>query len=144
MCRNPRNVSILRIVADGTRSVPATLSVRSFLAAVVGLGAGTFDRPSADDLGVALKANPAFGVVASRLAMRMNVAGTVTSGLAIRWLRAINTAVPEVLVAWSDRANLHLKEKQFKEAIECYEFLLEKLPGNEQVTEALEGARKLL
>ena len=51
--------------------------------------------------------------------------------------------VPEVLVAWSDRASLHLKEKQFKEAIECYEFLIEKLPGNEQIGEALDVARKL-
>ena len=51
--------------------------------------------------------------------------------------------VPEVLVAWSDRASLHLKEKQFLQAIECYEFLLVKLPGNEQITEALEGPKKL-
>ena len=66
----------------------------------------------------------------------------MNSELAIRWLKTINAASPEVLVAWSDRASLHLKEKQFQEAIECYEFLLEKLPGNEQVIEALEGARK--
>ena len=74
----------------------------------------------------------------------MNGSGAVSSELAIRWLKTINDAVPEVLVAWSDRASLHLKEKQFQEAIECYEFWLVKLPGNEQITEALEGAKKLL
>ena len=52
--------------------------------------------------------------------------------------------LPEVLVAWSDRANLHLKDKQFQEAIACYEFLLEKLPGSVQLNEALETAKKQL
>ena len=73
--------------------------------------------------------------------MRMNGSGAVSSELAIRWLKTINDAVPEVLVAWSDRASLHLKNRQFAEAIECYEFLLVKLPGNEQISESLEAAR---
>ena len=101
------------------------------------------DKTVEDALVAALKASPAYGVVASRLAMRMNASGAVNSELAIRWLKTINFASPEVLVAWSDRASLHLKEKQFNEAIECYELMLEKLPGNEQVMEALEGAKKL-
>ena len=68
----------------------------------------------------------------------MSIAG------AIRLLRTINTAVPEVLAAWSDRASLHLKIMQYAEAIECYEFLIEKLPGNEQLGEALDAARKFV
>ena len=68
----------------------------------------------------------------------------LSSSDAIRWLKTINDASPQVLVAWSDRANLHLKDKQFQEAIECYEFLLEKLPGNEQLNEALKAAKKQL
>ena len=76
--------------------------------------------------------------------MRLNVSEAVDSELAIRWLKAINDGAPEVLVAWSDRANLHLKDKQFQEAIACYEFLLEKLPGSVQLNEALETAKKQL
>ena len=131
--------------ADSTRSVKTELDVsaRSFLLAVAGLGAGDLDKTAVDNLVAALKASPAYGVVASRLAMRLNAAGSMTSELATRWLQTINDASPEILVAWSDRASLHLKDKQFPEAIECYEFLLEKLPGNEQVAEALEGAKKL-
>ena len=131
--------------ADSTRSVKTELDVsaRSFLLAVAGLGARDLDKTAVDNLVAALKASPAYGVVASRLAMRLNAAGSMTSELATRWLQTINDASPEILVAWSDRASLHLKDKQFPEAIECYEFLLEKLPGNEQVAEALEGAKKL-
>ena len=132
--------------ADGNRSVPATLDVgvKSFLMAVGGLGAGALDKPAEDALVTALKTSPAYGVVASRLVMRLNVSEAVDSELAIRWLKAINDGAPEVLVAWSDRANLHLKDKQFQEAIACYEFLLEKLPGSVQLNEALETAKKQL
>jgi len=129
--------------ADGSRSMPAPLDVGvgSLLIAVQGLGAGTFDQDAEHALAAALKMSPAFGIAASRLAIRLNAAGTVSAELAVRWLRAINTASPDLLVAWSDRASLHLKNGQTKEAIACYDFLLEKLPGNEQIKEALVAAR---
>lgn len=127
------------------RPVPATPGHGSipFLSAVVGLSSGKVGKSTEDDLVTAVKTSPAYGVVACRLVMRLTSTDTLSSPDAIRWLKTINDASPEVLVAWSDRASLHLKEKQFQQAIECYEFLLEKLPGNEQVTKALEGARKL-
>ena len=127
------------------RPVPATPEQGSipFLSAVVGLSSGKVGKSTEDDLVTAVKTSPAYGVIASRLVMRMVLSGSLSSPDAIRWLKTINGASPEVLVAWSDRASLHLKDKQFQEAIECYEFLQEKLPGNEQVAEALEGAKKL-
>lgn len=135
--------------ADSNRSVPPAvaaaavdMAMKSFLSAVIGLGAGVVDKSTEDALVAAVKASPAYGVVASRLVMRLVSSESMSIADAIRLLRTINAAVPEVLVAWSDRASLHLKNMQFAEAIECYEFLIEKLPGNEQIGEALDVARK--
>ncbi len=132
--------------ADGTRNGPVNLdvSVKSFLSAIAALGAGELDKPSEDALVISLKASPAFGVAGSRLAIRMNGSGVVSSELAIRWLKSINEAVPEVLVAWSDRASLSMKEKKFQAAIECLEYLLERLPDNAQVVEMLDAAKAQL
>ena len=131
--------------AESNRSVPATadLATKSFLSAVFGLDAGVVDKSVEDALVAAVRASPAYGVVASRLVMRLVSSESMSIADAIRLLRTINTAVPEVLTVWSDRASLHLKNMQFAEAIECYEFLIEKLPGNEQIGEALDAAKKL-
>ncbi len=124
--------------------VPLEQGSISFLSAVIGLGSGKVDKSIEGELVTAVKTSPAYAVVACRLLMRMVSAESLSSSDAIRWLKTINVASPEVLVAWSNRANLHLRDKQFQEAIVCYEFLLEKLPGNEQLTEALEAAKKQL
>ena len=131
--------------AESNRSVPATadLATKSFLSAVFGLDAGVVDKSVEDALVAAVKASPAYGVVASRLVMRLVSSESLSIADAIHLLRTINTAVPEVLTVWSDRASLHLKNMQFAEAIECYEFLIEELPGNEQIGEALDAAKKL-
>ncbi len=130
----------------GPRLGPVTLEQGSisFLSAVIGLSSGKADKSIEGELETAIKTSPAYAVVACRLLMRMVSAESLSSSDAIRWLKTINDASPQVLVAWSDRANLHLKEKQFQEAIACYEFLLEKLPGNEKLNEALESAKKQL
>ncbi len=130
--------------ADGTRRVPATLDVgiRSLLVAVNGFGGGEKEETTTRALEAALKVSPAYGVAVSRLLVHMEVAKSVSSRDAIRWLQTINKSAPEVLVAWADRANLHLKYKQTAEAIECYEYLHNKLPGNEQIRDALDAARK--
>ena len=130
--------------ADGTRRVPATLDVgiRSLFVAVNGFGRGEKEEATTRALEAALKVSPAYGVAVSRLLVHMEVAKSVSSRDAIRWLQTINKSAPEVLVAWADRAKLHLKYKQTAEAIECYEYLHNKLPGNEQIKEALDAARK--
>ncbi|HUP77712.1 MAG TPA: hypothetical protein VM260_04055, partial [Pirellula sp.] len=130
--------------ADGTRSVQATLDVgiRSLLVAVTGFGGGEKEETTTRALETALKVSPAYGLAVSRLLVHLETAKSVSSRDAIRWLKTINKSAPEVLVAWADRANLHLKYKQTAEAIECYEYLHNMLPGNEQISEALEAARK--
>ncbi len=128
---------------ENNRSVPVAVdpAMKSFLNAVNGLGAGAVDKSTEDALVAAVKASPAYGVVASRLVMRLASSESVSIADAIRLLRRMNLAAPDLLVAWSDRASLHLKNKQISDAIECYEFLIEKLPGNEQIVEALEAAK---
>ena len=132
--------------AESDRSVPATadLATKSFLSAVIGLDVGVVDKSIEDALVAAVKASPAYGVVASRLVMQLTKSESLSDADSIRLLRTINTAVPEVLAAWSDRASLHSKNMQMAEAIECYEFLIERLPGNEQIGEALDAARKFV
>ena len=129
--------------AESNRSAPnaVNLAMKSFLSAVIGFDDGVVAKSTEDALVAAVKASPAYGVTASRLVMRLVLSESMSTADAIRLLRTINTAVPEVLVAWSDRASLHLKNVQIAEAIECYEFLIEKLPGNEQIGEALEAAK---
>jgi len=118
--------------------------VAPFIAAVVGLGKGELGESTSLALATATTLSPAYGIAASRLAVQMALEDSIPADVAIRWLRIINTINPDLLVAWSDRARLHLKEKQFLDAIACYEFLLEKLPGNEKLNEALESAKKQL
>lgn len=118
--------------------------LKSLLIAIVRLARGTESELAIQSLGAAVKANPVYGVAASRLAVQMVLSETMSPEVGIQWLRSINSAAPDVLVVWSDRARLHLKFDQVTEAIKCYEFLLEKLPGNEQIKEALLTAKSRL
>ena len=115
-----------------------------FFKAVIGLGHGDLGESTTSALATATKLSPAYGVAASRLVMQMALSDSVSVEVAIRWLRTINSSSPDVLVAWSDRASLHLKNKQPAEAIECLEFLIKKLPGNPQIVEALDAAKRQL
>ena len=119
------------------------LAMKSLLNAVIGLGTGFVDKSAEDALAAAVKASPAYGVAASRLVMRLVSSESMSIADAIRYLRTMNTAAPDVLVAWSDRASLHMENSQIADAIECYEYLIEKLPGNEQIGEALDLAKRL-
>ena len=60
----------------------------------------------------------------------------------IELLREINRSSPEIFVVWQDRAMLHLKLKQFEEAIECLEYLKQKMPDNKDVIESIETIGK--
>ena len=130
---------------ESGRADPAMDSgLRSLLNASVGLHDSTLSDAVFGHLTSAVKATPVHGVVASRLAMRLVDSDSIQVEQALRWMSAINATVPKVLVAWSDRARLHLMAKEYAKAIECYEFLLGKLPGNEQLVEAIAAARSQL
>jgi len=118
--------------------------LRSLLNASVGLHDSTLSDESLGNLTKAVKATPVHGIVASRLAMRLVESDSIKVDEAIRWMSTINFAAPEVLAAWSDRAKLHLLKKEYSNAIQCYEFLLEKLPDNEQLVEAIDAAKSQL
>ncbi|MCY2982808.1 MAG: hypothetical protein NTY15_04135 [Planctomycetota bacterium] len=118
--------------------------MRSLLSASVGLHESPISDEALSNLTAAVKATAVHGIVASRLAMRLVASESIRVEEAIRWIGAINVASPEVLGAWSDRAKLHLQNKEYAKAIECYEFMLGKLPGNEQVVEAIEAAKSQL
>lgn len=83
--------------------------------------------------------SPAFGVVASKFALRLSEIHSSPIEPLIELLREINRSSPEILVVWQDRATLHLKLKQFEEAIECLEYLKQKMPDNEDVIESIEA-----
>ncbi|MCY2979517.1 MAG: hypothetical protein NTU79_12705 [Planctomycetota bacterium] len=89
--------------------------------------------------------SPAYGVVASKFALRRSEIQPSSIEPLIELLREINRSSPEIFVVWQDRAMLHLKLKQFDEAIECLEYLKQKMPDNEDVIESIEaiGKRRL-
>ncbi len=118
--------------------------MRAMLIASVGLHEFPISDVALANLTTAVKASAVHGIVASRFAIRLVASDSIRVEEAIRWISAINVASPEVLVAWSDRAKLHMQNKEFAKAIECYEFLLGKLPGNEQLVEAIDAAKSQL
>ncbi len=122
----------------------AEAGVDRFVAAVSSVGRGDFSASATGALVASIKMSPAYGVAISRLVVHMLDSNSLSSEAAIRWLATINSECPEVLVAWSDLANLYLKNKQPAEAIKCLEFLREKLPGNPQIVDALDAAKAQL
>jgi tetratricopeptide (TPR) repeat protein len=88
------------------------------------------------------QASPAYGVVASKFALRRSEIQPSFIEPLIELLREINRSSPEIFVVWQDRAMLHLKLKQFDEAIECLEYLKQKMPDNEDVIESIEAIGK--
>lgn len=118
--------------------------LRLLLSACVGFHESPISDVALANLKTAVKTTVVHAVVASRLATRLVASDSIRVEEAIRWTNAINVASPEVLVAWSERAKLHLQNKEYSKAIECFEFLLGKLPGNEQLVEAIKAAKSQL
>jgi len=123
------------------RTNPASDGLRSLLIASVGLRNSPITDSTLANLRSAIKATPTHAIVASRLAMRLVASDSIRVEDAIKWLSAITVTSPESLVAWSDRAKLHLLTKEYSNAIECFEFMLAKLPGNEELIEAINSAK---
>jgi hypothetical protein len=64
--------------------------------------------------------------------------------LAERWtkiLKRITSVAPDLLVVWSDLASLHIAQSQFDQALECFEVLQVKLPGNLEIQDAIEQTK---
>ena len=125
-------------------TISAETGLRTFLTALDGLGREELDDTTKKSLVAAIKLSPAFGLAASRLAFQMAGSKIIQLETGLRWLEIITSESPDILAAWSDRANLYLQNKQPAEAIKCLESLLEKLPNNAQIQEALEAAKSQL
>jgi tetratricopeptide (TPR) repeat protein len=95
-----------------------------------------------NSFGKLTQVSPAYGVVASKFALRRSEIQSSPIEPLIELLREINHSSPEIFVVWQDRATLHLKLKQFEEAIECLEYLKQKMPDNEEVIELIEAIDK--
>ena len=95
-----------------------------------------------NSFGKLTQVSPAYGVVASKFALRRSEIQPSTIEPLIELLREINRSSPEIFVVWHDRATLHLKLKQFDEAIECLEYLKLKMPDNQDVIESIEAIGK--
>lgn len=95
-----------------------------------------------NSFGKLTQVSPAYGVVASKFAMRRSEIQPSRIEPLIELLREINRSSPEIFAVWQDRAMLHLKLKQFEEAIECLEYLKQKMPDNQDVIETIEAIGK--
>ena len=95
-----------------------------------------------NSFGKLTQVSPAYGVVASKFALRRSEIQASAIEPLIELLREINRSSPEIFLVWQDRATLHLKLKQFEEAIECLEYLKQKMPDNEDVIESIEAISK--
>ena len=102
-------------------------------------GVTSFDSKSFE---TSLPASPSNGIVASKLILKLAEKDSVPLDSLLVILRTINRAVPDLLVVWSDRASLHLKHKQYDQALECLEFLKQKLPDNTELDESIRTIRK--
>ena len=95
----------------------------------------------------------AYGILATKVAMILSAKKlsepiaddksrlSIDHQTGVQWLRSISDGSPELYSAWFARGSLHLNAKEFDQAIECFEFLVKRLPENEQVQEMLDAAR---
>lgn len=95
-----------------------------------------------DSFGKLTQVSPAYGVVASKFALRRSAIPSSSIEPLIELLREINRSSPEIDGVWQDRAMLHLKMKQFDEAIECLEYLKKKMPDNRDLIESIDAIGK--
>lgn len=137
--------NLLGVDSNSSGGEPAELGLdvglQSLLNACIGLRQNPISNVCLSNLKTAIKATPVNGIVAARLANQLVATDAIRVDDAIQWLETINDASPDVLIAWSERAKLHLLKKEYANAAECYEFLLAKVPGNEQLREAIDAAK---
>ncbi|MEQ1828879.1 MAG: hypothetical protein ABL921_23145, partial [Pirellula sp.] len=89
---------------------------------------------------------PAFGMAASKLLVRLvndSPESIESVERVIQVLRSINESRPELLSVWTDRAGLHVKIKQYDQAIECLKYVQNQLPNSEDIRASIDHVMKL-
>jgi tetratricopeptide (TPR) repeat protein len=90
-----------------------------------------------------VKRQPYIGIVVSKLAIRQTVQRAENASGWIQVLNGVTAAAPEILVVWSDLANLYLSQSNYEQAIRCLEYLQSKLPDNQEIKEGIEQAKAM-
>lgn len=104
------------------------------------------ERPNSilQDFGSTLKRQPHLGIVVSKLAIRQTAQRVKNASGWIQVLNGVTAAAPEILVVWSDLANLYLSQSNYEQAIRCLEYLQSKLPDNQEIKEGIEQAKAMM
>lgn len=96
------------------------------------------------EFGSVLKQQPYLAIVVSKLAIRQTAQRLENASGWIQVLNGVTAATPEILVVWSDLANLYLSQSNFEQAIRCLEHLQSKLPDNQEIKDGIERAKAMM
>ncbi len=96
------------------------------------------------EFGSVLKRQPHLGIVVSKLAIRQTAKRLENASGWIQVLNGVTAAAPEILVVWSDLANLYLSQSNYEQAIRCLEYLQSKLPDNQEIKDGIERAKSMM
>ena len=104
------------------------------------------ERPNSilQEFGSVVKRQPHLGVVVSKLAIRQTAQRIENASGWIQVLDIVTAAAPEILVVWSDLANLYLSQSNYEQAIRCLEYLQTKLPDNQEIKDGIEQAKAMM
>jgi predicted Zn-dependent protease len=82
--------------------------------------------------------------VVSKLAIRQTAQRVENASGWVQVLNGVTAATPEILVVWSDLANLYLSQSNYEQAIRCLEYLQSKLPDNQEIKDGIERAKAMM
>ncbi len=85
-----------------------------------------------------------YAIVAAASAIKLAQTNQTTTGTAIAFLKLINDARPEILLAWSNRAKLHMLQQELPAALECLYHLQNALPENREIGQQIEAVQRQL
>lgn len=96
------------------------------------------------EFGSVVKQQPYLAIVVSKLAIRQTAQRVENASGWIQVLNGVTAATPEILVVWSDLANLYLSQSNYEQAIRCLEYLQSKLPDNQEIKDGIERAKAMM
>ena len=96
------------------------------------------------EFGSVVKQQPYLAIVVSKLAIRQTAQRVENASGWIQVLNGVTAAAPEILVVWSDLANLYLSQSNYEQAIRCLEYLQSKLPDNQEIRDGIERAKSMM
>jgi len=96
------------------------------------------------EFGSVVKQQPYLAIVISKLAIRQTAQRVENASGWIQVLNGVTAAAPEILVVWSDLANLYLSQSNYEQAIRCLEYLQSKLPDNQEIRDGIERAKSMM